>query len=115
MIRQPADNEDEHNHHHHFDNLKLENILREFLYFTSNIYTEVRARERVLLTISHLPLGLNALSLGLRSLSNGPTSPELEAHPAVGVAHDGDGEEVGEDHEGDVVPRSISFYLGLHI
>ena len=62
MIRQPADNEDEHNHHHHFDNLKLENILREFLYFTSNIYTEVRARERGVFTLQYFYPFTNDLS-----------------------------------------------------
>ena len=58
---------------------------------------------------THFSLGLDTLRLGLRSLPNGPTAPELEADPAVGVAHDGDGEEVGEDHEGDVVPGSVPF------
>ena len=56
---------------------------------------------------THFSLGLDTLRLGLRSLPNGPTAPELEADPAVGVAHHGDGQEVGEEHEGHVVPRSV--------
>ena len=68
---------------------------------------------------THFSLGLDTLRLGLRSLPNGPTAPELEADPAVGVAHDLQGEvslphqagltyhhgqEVGEDHEAHIVP-----------
>ena len=55
---------------------------------------------------THFSLGLDTLRLGLRSLPNGPTAPELEADPAVGVAHDDHGEEVGEDHKAYVVPGS---------
>ena len=61
----------------------------------------------LLQAISHFSFRLNALSLCLRGLPNGPTAPELEADPAVGVAHHGDGQKVGEEHEGHVVPRSV--------
>ena len=55
---------------------------------------------------THFSLRLDALSLSLGGLSDGPTAPELEADPAVGVAHDDHGEEVGEDHKAHVVPGS---------
>ena len=45
---------------------------------------------------THFSLGLDTLRLGLRSLPNGPTAPELEADPAVGVAHDLQGEVRGQ-------------------
>ena len=55
---------------------------------------------------THFSLRLDALSLSLGGLPDGPTAPELEANPAVGVAHDDHREEVGEDHKAHVVPGS---------
>ena len=59
----------------------------------------------IFLSGTHFSLRLDALSLSLGGLSDGPTAPELEADPAVGVAHGDHGQEVGDDHEGHIVPR----------
>ena len=58
------------------------------------------------MSATHFSLRLDALSLSLGGLPDGPTAPELEADPAVGVAHDDHREEVGEDHKAHVVPGS---------
>ena len=52
----------------------------------------------------YLSLWFDALSLSFSCLSNSSASPQLQTNPAVGVAHGHHRQEVGDDHEGHVVP-----------